>query len=126
MPNTLETQEAAKSGLSSHALFCPDCGREAEQDHNSFQCHRCEKLWPKGAGWEVRSAVGEIAELRKALRSVMEAVGMFETHPIPSMGKCGECYGTTIAPGVHKCRSCAKESALRLLGQNSKINRGVR
>lgn len=119
MPDTLEPQEAAESGLSSHALFCPDCGREAEQDHNSFQCHRCKKLWPKGAGWEVRSTAGEITELRLALRNVMAAVGMFETHPIPATGRCGECYGTTVAPGVHKCRNCAKEAALKLLGQNA-------
>jgi tRNA(Ile2) C34 agmatinyltransferase TiaS len=115
----MENQTQSATPIASHDLFCPDCGREAEQDHNSFQCHRCEKLWPKGAGWEVRSAVVEIAELRLALRNVMAAVGMFETHPIPAMGRCGECYGTTIAPGVHKCRNCAKESALKLLGQNS-------
>jgi ribosomal protein L37AE/L43A len=100
-------------------LFCPDCGNKVEQDRNSFQCWRCEKLWPKGAGWEVRSAAGEINELRLALRNVMAAVGMLETQPIPATGRCGECRGTTIAPGVHKCRNCAKEAAIKFLGDIS-------
>lgn len=28
-------------------LRCPDCGMVPEQDHNSFWCDNCEKLWPK-------------------------------------------------------------------------------
>lgn len=112
------TLEATKKAVASDALFCPDCGREATQDHNSFSCDHCEKLWPKGAGWEVRSVAGEVAELRRALRSVMAAVGMFETHPVPSLGKCSDCYGTTIAPGVHHCRECARDMGLKILGQN--------
>ena len=25
---------------------CPFCGEEGEVDHNSFRCHKCQKLWP--------------------------------------------------------------------------------
>lgn len=25
---------------------CPICGGDGEQDHNSFQCHACKRLWP--------------------------------------------------------------------------------
>lgn len=28
-------------------LHCPDCGMVPEEDHNSFWCDNCEKLWPK-------------------------------------------------------------------------------
>lgn len=27
-------------------IKCPECGRIAEVDENSFQCHFCQKLWP--------------------------------------------------------------------------------
>jgi len=112
------TLEGPKRAVVSDALFCLECGREATQDHNSFSCDHCERLWPKNAGWEVRSAAGEVTELRRALRSVMESVGMFETHPVPSFGKCSECYGETIAPGVNRCRKCSREMGLKILGQN--------
>ena len=26
--------------------LCPNCGGACESDHNSFQCHKCERLWP--------------------------------------------------------------------------------
>ena len=28
-------------------LFCPDCGGDTKQDHNSFWCYSCRGLWPK-------------------------------------------------------------------------------
>jgi len=28
-------------------IHCPECGFVTEQDHNSYQCHNCKKLWPK-------------------------------------------------------------------------------
>lgn len=40
-------------------LCCPDCGLPCDQDHNSFSCHNCEKLWPKGIGWEFIPEVGK-------------------------------------------------------------------
>ena len=112
-------KERPKKDVAIDALFCPDCGREAMQDHNSFWCDHCEKLWPKGAGWEVRSVAGEVTELRRALRSVMASVGMFETHPVPSTGQCSDCYAPTIAPTVHRCRKCSREMGLKILGQNN-------
>lgn len=35
------------------ALICPECRSPVQQDRNSFWCHRCRRLWPKGAGHEV-------------------------------------------------------------------------
>jgi len=41
-----------KADSTETVIHCPDCGRVCTQDHNSFSCHYCQKLWPKGFGWE--------------------------------------------------------------------------
>jgi len=28
------------------AVICPDCLGSCEVDHNSYQCHKCQKLYP--------------------------------------------------------------------------------
>lgn len=41
-----------KSLPDNYVLVCPECQRECWEDHNSFGCNVCQRLWPKGAGHE--------------------------------------------------------------------------
>lgn len=53
--NTPQAQPAlaASAGSAHQVLICPECRRPATEDHNSFWCDPCRRLWPKGAGHEL-------------------------------------------------------------------------
>jgi hypothetical protein len=48
-----ETTPAPVAGSESKILICPECRRPAIEDHNSFRCDWCLRLWPKGFGYEL-------------------------------------------------------------------------
>lgn len=47
------THEQLEQAGSAHRLICPECKRPAIEDHNSFWCDHCRRLWPKGSGHEL-------------------------------------------------------------------------
>lgn len=38
--------------MSEQMILCPKCGGSTDADENSFECYKCQMLWPKGKGWE--------------------------------------------------------------------------
>jgi len=44
-------------------LFCLECGMECKQDHNSFWCDYCERLWPKGVGSDHQDVIDGVWEM---------------------------------------------------------------
>lgn len=44
---------ALPGSTGSAVLVCPECRRPAIEDHNSFRCDFCRRLWPKGSGHEL-------------------------------------------------------------------------
>lgn len=48
----------ASTGSAHQVLICPECRRPAIEDHNSFWCDTCRRLWPKGAGHELYGSEG--------------------------------------------------------------------
>ena len=46
-------------------LYCPQCDALAHQDHNSFWCDGCAKLWPKGAGHENELQAADLRNLAR-------------------------------------------------------------
>lgn len=51
--NKTTTSTAPAAGSEPKILICPECRRPAIEDHNSFRCDWCRRLWPKGFGHEL-------------------------------------------------------------------------
>lgn len=127
----------AKAKQDNNALWCDFCGKLWPKGHGyeeeGFQAADLRNRAQGSRGIAVGppfdsadrsfrdgpSPDSSADDLRRVLRIVMEAAGMFEDHSTPTLGKCSKCYGHTIAATVHVCRKCAREMGHQILGQNA-------